>query len=123
MKNTYANGTQFSKVKFRLLIRYFCKDFTALQIADLMHINRNTANLWINKIRQRIAVLVDKEKLHNAACVQMDETFFTKTKEYFQKYKLPHEEIAVFGCIDSAGRVYATVVPKVRKALIIPDNL
>ena len=120
MKNKYANGTHFSKCKFRKLLALFCKDFTALQIADLTHLNRNTVNLWVNRIRQRLVILVEKEKMRNATHVQIDETYFTKTKEYFPKYKLPHEEIVVFGCIDSSGRVYAKIVPKCRKEHIFP---
>jgi len=65
-------------------------------------------------------MLAEKEKLHHATCVQIDETYFTKTKEYFPKWKLPHEEIVVFGCIDPAGRVYAKIVPKANKAQVFP---
>jgi transposase-like protein len=120
MKNRYANETHFTKQKFRKLIKYFCMEFTASQTAELLHTSRNTVNLWFNRIRQRIMLLVEKEKLRNATCVQMDETYFTKTKEYFPKYKLPHEEIVVFGIIDSAGRVYAKIVPKANKEHVFP---
>ena len=120
MKNTYAKKSHFSVRKFRKFLQLFCKDFTATQIADLTEVSRNTVNLWINRIRQRILVLVEREKMRGATCVQMDETYFTKTKEYFPKWKLPHEEIVVFGCIDSAGRVYAKVVPKCRKKYVFP---
>jgi len=89
VKNRYANGAHFTKKKFRLLIKYFCKEFTALQIADLLHINRNTVNLWINRIRDRIFLLVEQEKMYNAQCVQMDEIYFTKSLEYSPKYLFP----------------------------------
>jgi len=120
MKNTYLKRTRISTRQFRKFLQLFAKDFTALQIADLMNINRNTANLWINKIRMRILLIVEKEKLRNATNVQMDETYFTKTKEYFPKFKLPHEEIVVFGIIDSSGKVYAKVIPKANKAHVFP---
>ena len=120
MKNTYIKKTRISTRKFRLLIKYFCMELTALQIAELLQINRNTANLWINKIRERISLIVEKEKLTNADCVQMDETFFTRTKEYFPKWKLPHEEVVVFGMINSSGKVYASLVDKVNRACIFP---
>lgn len=54
MKSRYQNVSKLSDAKFRLLIKYFCMDFTILQIADLLHINRNTAGLWINRIRQSL---------------------------------------------------------------------
>jgi len=120
MKNHYAKRTRISTRQFRKFLRLFCKDFNASQIADLMNWNRKTVNLWITKIRMRILLIAEREKLRDATCVQMDETYFTKTKEYFPKYKLPHEEIVVFGIIDTYGKVYAKVISKENKAHIFP---
>ena len=85
MKNLYINTTRISAREFRKFLALFCKDFNAVQIADLMHWNRNTANLWINLVRERILTLVEHEKMTNATNVQLDETYFTRTKEYFPK--------------------------------------
>ena len=120
MKNPYINRTRISTRQFRKFLALFCKDFNAIQIADLMHWNRKTANLWINLIRQRILTLVEQEKMTNATNVQLDETYFTRTKEYFPKWRWPHEEICVFGCIDDTGIVYATIVPKPSLANVLP---
>lgn len=120
MKNPYINRTRISARQFRKFLALFCKDFNAIQIADLMHWNCNTANLWINLIRQRILTLVEQEKLANATNVQLDETYFTRTKEYFPKYGWPHEEICVFGCIDDTGIVYATIMPKPQLIYVLP---
>lgn len=120
MKNKYTGVTKISEAKFRLLIKYFCKEFTASQIAELLHINRNTANLWINRIRDRIFLLVEQEKMHNAHCVQIDETYFTKSIEFFPKYHFPYEEITVFGIINEHGKVYASIVDKPCKNEVFP---
>ena len=48
-------------------------DLTALQIAELTELNRNTVNSLINKIRARILLIVEQEKLMNANYVQMDD--------------------------------------------------
>ena len=61
MKNPYINRTRISARQFRKFLALFCKDFNAIQIADLMHWNRNTANLWINLVRERILTLVEQE--------------------------------------------------------------
>ena len=120
MKNPYAKETHFSKRQFRKFLQLFCKDLNASQIADLMNINRNTANLWINKIRARILLITENEKMQNATLVQVDETYFCKPRTFFQKFKFHFEEIAVFGCIDSSGKVYATIVPHACRACIYP---
>lgn len=120
MENPYAKETHFSKRKFRVFLKLFCQDFTALQMASLTHVNRNTANLWINRIRERIEKLSEKEKLQNALCVQVDEIFFNDTKIMFPKYFFPRREIAVLGIIDLHGKVYARIVEKVTKANVYP---
>jgi len=120
MRNRYQNVSKLSDAKFRLLIKYFCKDFTVLQIAELLHINRNTANLWIQRIRERIFLLVEKEQIKNARCVQMDETYFTKSLEYCPKYRFPYMEITVFGIINEQGKVYATIIDKPSKKEVFP---
>ena len=120
MKNKYLSVSKLSEAKFRQLVRYFCEDFTILQIAKLMHVNRNTANLWINRIRERIYEQVEQEKLKNVSNVQMDETFFCRPSKFYKRYKIPHHEIIVFGMIDDQQKVYAKIVPKVSKQQIYP---
>jgi transposase-like protein len=120
MKNPYAKETHFSKCKFRQFMQYFCKDFNATQIADLLNINRKTSNLWINKIRQRIQILVEIEATCKADNVQMDETYFTNGGKYFPKLQLPYMEVVVFGMIDGKGKVYARVIERSTKEQIIP---
>jgi transposase-like protein len=120
MKNRYANETHFTKCKFRQFLQLFCKDLTALQIASLTHLNRNTVNLWINRIRARILFIAEQEKLCNADNVQADETFFTNGGKFYPKWKLPYDEVVVFGMIDGNGKVYARIIDKATKEQIIP---
>jgi hypothetical protein len=66
MKKPYLKKTRISMRQFRKFSQLFAKDFTTLQIADLMQWSRNTANLWINRIRERILLILYDEKLTNA---------------------------------------------------------
>ena len=120
MKNTYSKRTRISTRQFRKFLQIFCMDLNATQIADLMNINRNTANLWINKIRARILLIVENEKMRGATHVQVDETYFRKPKTFFQRFNFHLEEVPVFGCINESGLVYATIVPHACKAHIYP---
>ena len=120
MKNPYAKKTHFSVRKFRNFLQLFCKELNATQIADFINVSRNTVNLWINRIRMRILLIVEQERLTNATNVQMDEMFFTRTKEYFPKWRIPYEEVAVFGIIDDRGKVYARIVEKADRSHIFP---
>ena len=87
-KNKYLSVSKLSESKFRQIIRYYSEDFTSLQIAKLTHVNRNTVNLWINRIREKIYEQVEIEKLKNSISVQMDETFFCRPSKLYKKYKL-----------------------------------
>lgn len=55
MNNKYVNRSKISEAKFRELVRLFSMDLTAIQIAELSGLNRNTVNRYLKGIRQRIA--------------------------------------------------------------------
>lgn len=54
MKNKYVNRSKISEAKFRELVRFFSLDLTALQIAELTGLNRNTVNRYLTEIRKKI---------------------------------------------------------------------
>lgn len=54
MKNKYVNRSKISEAKFRDLVRLFCLDLTAIQIAELSSLNRNTVNRYLSEIRKKI---------------------------------------------------------------------
>ena len=119
-KNKYISVSKLSESKFRQIIRYYSEDFTILQIAKLTHVNRNTVNLWVNRIRERIYRQVEIEKIKNSINVQVDETFFCRPSKFYKKYRIPHHEIIVFGLIDNHQKVYAQIINKVNKQEIYP---
>ncbi|NBB77617.1 MAG: hypothetical protein GVY02_09575 [Bacteroidetes bacterium] len=55
MNNKYVNRSKISEAKFRELVRLFSMDLTAIQIAELTGLNRNTVNRYLKAIRERIA--------------------------------------------------------------------
>ncbi|MEX2601630.1 MAG: hypothetical protein WD355_08285 [Balneolaceae bacterium] len=54
MKNRYVNRAKISESKFRDLLRFFSLDLTAIQIAKLTGLNRNTVNRYLTEIRKKI---------------------------------------------------------------------
>jgi len=54
MKNKYVNRSKISEAKFRELVRFYSLDLTALQIAELTGLNRNTVNRYLTEIRKKI---------------------------------------------------------------------
>ena len=54
MKNRYIYRAKISEIKFRQLVKLFCLDLTASQIAEITGFNRNTINRYMTEIRHRI---------------------------------------------------------------------
>lgn len=54
MKNRYVNRAKISEAKFRDLVRFFALDLTAIQIAEITGLNRNTVNRYLTEIRNKI---------------------------------------------------------------------
>lgn len=55
MKNKYLKGAHLSERKFRELLKLFCEDLTATQIANISDISRVTVNNYLKLIRTHIA--------------------------------------------------------------------
>ncbi len=56
MKNLYAFRSRISAARTRVVVRCFAADLTALQIAELARLNRNTVNRLYRALRERIVV-------------------------------------------------------------------
>lgn len=55
MKNRYLKGAHLSERKVRELLKLFCEDLTATQIANITGISRITVNAYFKLIRSHIA--------------------------------------------------------------------
>ena len=55
MKNKYLERSKVSEAKYRQILRLFCDDLSAAQIAKLSRLNRNTVNRLLMNLRIRIA--------------------------------------------------------------------
>ena len=74
-KNYYARSSQLSEAKFRELVKLFSADLTAVQIAQLSGINRNTVNRYLRLIRERIVVYNEAQRPFFGV-VEVDESLF-----------------------------------------------
>src|SRR5688572_6272056 len=65
MKNRYLKGAHLSERKVRELLKLFCEDLTATQIANITGISRITVNAYFKLIRTHIAKFCEeKNPLH-----------------------------------------------------------
>src|SRR5688572_15471674 len=61
MKNRYLKGAHLSERKVRELLKLFCEDLTATQIANITGISRITVNAYFKLIRTHIAKFCEEK--------------------------------------------------------------
>src|SRR6266700_5339399 len=61
MKNRYLKGAHLSERKVRELLKLFCEDLTATQIANITGISRITVNAYFKLIRSHIASFCEEK--------------------------------------------------------------
>ena len=120
MKNRYFIGSHISERKFREIIRYFSTDLTAIQIAHLARINRNTVNNILKEVRVRIAEFCEQESIFKTGEVEMDESYFGARRVRGLRGRGARGKTIVFGLRKRKGKVYTQVIKNCSKKEIIP---
>ena len=110
MKNKYVARSKISEAKFRQLVRLFCVDLNATQIAQVAGLNRNTVNRLLQGIRERIAFACEAESPVSGE-VEVDESYFGARRVRGLRGRGARGKTIVFGLFKRQGRVYTEIVP------------
>ena len=102
--------TRISRAKFRQILRLFAVDLTAVQIAELVHLNRNTVNRYLTLIRQQIASYCESESPFSGE-IELDESYFGAKRVRGKRGRGAAGKTIVFGIYKRNGKVYTEVVP------------
>ena len=102
--------TQISRAKFRQILRLFAVDLTAVQIAELVHLNRNTVNRYLTLIRQAVASYCESESPF-AGEIELDESYFGAKRIRGKRGRGAAGKTIVFGIYKRNGKVYTEGVP------------
>jgi len=108
-KNKYVNRSKISEAKFRQLVKLFCLDLDANQMAELSNLNRNTVNRYLRGIRQRIAEYCEQASPMSGQ-IEVDESFFGARRPGKRGRGAAGKTI-VFGLFKRNGKVYTEIVP------------
>ena len=102
MKNKYAERSRISEAKIREVVRYFAADLTALQTAQLSHLNRNTVNRIYRGLRERVFQACEaKRPLFGV--VEVDESFFGARRVKGKRGRGAYGKTVVFGIFERDG--------------------
>jgi len=102
--------TRISRAKFRQILRLFAVDLTAVQIAELVHLNRNTVNRYLTLIRQQVASYCESESPFSGD-IELDESYFGAKRIRGKRGRGALGKTIVFGIYKRHGRVYTEIVP------------
>jgi transposase-like protein len=117
MKNKYVLRSKISEAKFRQLVRLFCVDLNATQIAQVAGLNRNTVNRLLQGIRERIALACEAESPVSGE-VEVDESYFGARRVKGVRGRGAKGKTIVFGLFKRYGRVYTEIVPDCSRATL-----
>jgi transposase len=118
MKNKYLKGAHIYERKFRELLKLFCEDLTATQIANISGISRVTINNYLRMIRSKIANFCED---NNPAGYLIDNEFaaFSSTDNLTMQEKPQHElNTTVFGIYKSDNGIFTNLLSDIDKATI-----
>jgi len=107
---TLSVRTRISRAKFRQILKLFALDLTALQIARISNLNRNTVNRYLTWIRRSIALHCESESPFTGE-IELDESYFGAKRVRGKRGRGACGKTIVFGIYKRNGGVYTEIVP------------
>jgi transposase len=111
-------SSKISKSKQEKLIEHFIAGTTARMAAELCEVNRHTATLYFQKLREIISANIDSWERF-AGEIEVDESYFGGHRKG-KRGRGAAGKVAVFGLLKRGGKVYAVPVPDARQATLLP---
>ena len=116
-KNRFINFSKISEYKFRQIVKLFAYDLTAVQIAQITGLNRNTVNRYLKEIRKRVSEFCELESPFSGE-VEVDESYFGAKRIKGKRGRGAYGKTIVFGIFKRNGKVYTEIVPNCSKATL-----
>lgn len=119
MENKYLKCGRISEEKFRLLLKYFSKDFSATQTADLASISLRSVTDIYQKIRARIVELEIKQDMVDGE-IEVDESYFGAQRIRGKRGRGASGKTPVVGLLQRNGKVYTQVINNCSREALLP---
>ena len=104
---------RISRSKFRQILKLFALDLTALQIAEITNLNRNTINRYLKLTRSLIADFCEQESPFSGE-IECDESYFGSHYQSGKRGRRAENKHIVFGIYKRNGKVYTEIVENVK---------
>lgn len=116
-KNRHIKSSKLSERKFRELVKLFSADLTAVQIAQIANVNRNTVNRILRLIRHRILEFTEQQRPFFGA-VEVVESWVGAKRVKGKRGRGAYGKTTVFGVYERQGQVYTEIVPDCSKSTL-----
>ena len=111
---------RLSAQKFNKILRCFCADITATACAEIVGVNRNTANAWYNDFRHKILLSSLAETRSESGEFEVDESYFGARRVRGKRGRGAAGKTPVFGLLKRGGKVIVRIVPDCSKESLMP---
>ena len=119
MRDKYLKRARISEDKFRLLLMYFSKDFSATQTADLTSISLRSVTDIYQKLRSRIVELEIKQDMVDGE-IEVDESYFGAQRIRGKRGRGASGKTPVVGLLKRDGKVYTQVINNCSREALLP---
>ena len=120
MKNKYIKRSHIREGKFREILRLFCLDLTASQIAEIAKVDRNTINRILQLLRVRIIELAEKDSYFSLGEIEIDESYFGAKRVKGKRGRGAGGKTKVFGMKKRGEKVYTQIVSNCSASELVP---
>lgn len=119
MKNKYLKNSRILDTQFRVILKEFCFDSSATEVAQRTGHNRKTINRLYNLFRERILVLTEVENVFDGE-VEVDESYFGPRRVRGKRGRGAGDKVPVVGLLKRGGNVYTKIVKGCSKKELMP---
>ena len=121
-KMTRKKTKRLSDTKYRLIFRCFIADIPASKTAQIVKVNRKTADRYYHLFRSVIIddALKERKAVKLGNGIELDESYFGPRRVKGKRGRGASKKVIVFGILKRKGRIYTSVVPNTKKASLMP---
>ena len=111
---------KLSTYKIKKILRLFCADIPASKTAEILEVNRKTADRYYNLFREKILQASLREMQTLSGEFEVDESYFGATRVRGKRGRGAAGKTPVFGLLKRDGKVFVTPVKKCSKVELMP---
>ena len=121
-KMTRKKIKRLSDAKYRLILRCFIADIPAFKTAQIVKVNRKTADRYYLIFRSVIFddALKERKELKLGNGIEIDESYFGPKRVKGKRGRGASRKIIVFGILKRKDKIYTTIVPNTKKNSLMP---